>query len=390
MGLVSKISNIISAKTPNFHGTYAVFHIFMVICGLEFFDDDFMVGVFNSVRFLGPLGSILVAIWTCEIHMRRYIDDVDSTILSLSALISAGEILLKIMGMALKRKKGAQLIAKALNDRSYDDGPMERASFLKYHTMCRKLLCVTIFSYLFTALMIVSYPAIAGKLDEYMLPVGYSIPYISHKQQPWYTINYSIIIFHAAYLALAFIGLDGPFYIYLCYSTCKLEIIKNYVDQIGEPNNIEDQRKLIQKIVGIHADVLTYLKECSDFYHDIYLAQVFCSIAHICLSLFHIQLKFKNSSYGMLATNVVKMWIFCYCGELVVTKSDEVSKAMYDNRWYTLWHKQDLKAIQFMLANAQTTVGFSIGGFGILSYATFTVIMKTAYSCNAFLHNMMK
>lgn len=113
----------------------------------------------------------------------------------------------------------------------------------------------------------------------------------------------------------------------------------------------------------------------------------------------------------MLATNVAKMWIFCYCGELVVTKSNELSQAVYTNRWYELWSKKDLKAIQFTLANAQRNVGFSIGGFGFLSYVTFTQvseptffssfkkmasknffssqIMKTAYSCNAFLHNMM-
>lgn len=77
----------------------------------------------------------------------------------------------------------------------------------------------------------------------------------------------------------------------------------------------------------------------------------------------------------MLATNVAKMWIFCYCGELVVTKSNEVSVAMYSNHWYELWCKQDLKAVQFMLANAQLNVGFSIGGFGFLSYDMFSGVI---------------
>ncbi|XP_055530896.1 odorant receptor 63a-like [Wyeomyia smithii] len=326
----------------------------------------------------------------CSIHIIRYKDDTDSLILSLSALISGTEVVLKIAGMVLNRTKGARLIATALNDKSYDDGPMERFVFLKYHKMCRKFMLITFFSYPFTGIMLLSYPVIAGKLDEYMLPVGYSIPYISYKQEPWYAINYCMIIVQGVWLALAFIGLDGPFYIYLCYSTCKLEILKNYVDQIGKSDNIEDQRNLMRKIIAIHTDVLTFLKECSSYYQDIYLGQVLCSIGHICMSLFHIQLKFKNSSYGMLATNVVKMWIFCFCGELVVTKSNQLSTAMYNNRWYRLWRNQDLKAIQFILANTQTTVGFSVGGFGTLSYQTFTVIMKTAYSCNAFLHNMMK
>lgn len=77
----------------------------------------------------------------------------------------------------------------------------------------------------------------------------------------------------------------------------------------------------------------------------------------------------------MLATNVAKMWIFCYCGELVVTKANEVCEAMYANRWYRLWRKDDLRTVRFVLANTQQNVGFSIGGFRFLSYDAFTEVI---------------
>lgn len=76
----------------------------------------------------------------------------------------------------------------------------------------------------------------------------------------------------------------------------------------------------------------------------------------------------------MLATNVGKMWIFCYCGELVTTKCNEIPQAMYGSKWYNLWRSRDLKTIQFMLASSQKISGFSIGGFGFLSYNTFTKV----------------
>ncbi|XP_058832068.1 odorant receptor 94b-like [Topomyia yanbarensis] len=389
MGPISKISNILQATTPSYQETFDVFRMFMEICGLNFFDDNFAVGFINFTRFVVPPVSGLFSVVACIIHLIRYMGDVDSTILSLAAFFSACEVIVKICGMAYKRSKGLKLMSTVLDDRSYEDGPTEKAAFLKYHTLARTLMYITIVSYPFTALMLLSYPAVARKLNEYMLPVGYSIPFISHKQQPWYAINYCIIFVQMTWCALAFVGIDGPFYIYVCYSTCKLEILKSYIGKIGESENIKEQRNLLRKIIRIHTDVLKFSRDCSDFYQEIYLTQVLFSIAHICVSLFHIQLVLINSSYGMLLTNVAKMWIFCYCGELVVTKSNEVSEAMYNNQWYALWHKQDLKAVQFMLANAQRTVGFSIGGFGILSYTTFTEIMKTAYSCNAFLHNMM-
>nr|XP_029732158.1 odorant receptor 63a-like [Aedes albopictus] len=388
-GPLSWLSSFLQATTPNYQGTFAVFRVFMLICGVNFFDEDFMVGPVNQFRFLGPYLSGFYTVIACVLHLIRYLGDVDSTILSLAALFSAIEVMIKIGGMALKRKLGAKLINIILEDRSYEDGDLEWSVFLKYHTLARKLMYITIISYPFTALMLLSYPALAGKLDEHMLPVGYSIPFFDHKQQPWYVINYLIIVVQMSWCALAFIGTDGPFYLCVCYSTCKLEILQSYTAKIGETEDVEEQRRLMRKIIEIHTHVLEFTRDCSDFYKEIYLSQVLCSIAHICVSLFHIQLKLKNSSYGMLATNVAKMWIFCYCGELVVTKSNELSQAVYTNRWYELWSKKDLKAIQFTLANAQRNVGFSIGGFGFLSYVTFTQIMKTAYSCNAFLHNMM-
>ncbi|KFB46452.1 AGAP008114-PA-like protein [Anopheles sinensis] len=91
----------------------------------------------------------------------------------------------------------------------------------------------------------------------------------------------------------------------------------------------------------------------------------------------------------MLLTNVSKMWLFCYCGELVVSKSAEFCNGVYSNRWYQLWNRRHLRDVLFMLGNAQRNYGFSIGGFGYLSYQVFTVVMKTAYTCNAFLHRIM-
>ncbi|XP_055590977.1 uncharacterized protein LOC129743061 [Uranotaenia lowii] len=386
----SKIASFLRATTPDFRPTFTVFRVFMLICGVNFFDDDFMIGSFNMVRFLGPYLAGYGTVLACLIHLVRYYGDVDSTILSLSALFSALEVLIKIGGMAVRRRKGAELIDTILNDHSYLEGDIEKNAFLKYHTLARTLMYITIVSYPFTALMLLSYPAIAGKLDEYMLPVGYSIPFISHKQHPWYLIDYSIIIVQMSWCALAFVGIDGPFYIYVSYSTCKMEILKSYIEKIGQSENVEEQQDLLRKIIGMHNHVLQFLRDCSDYYKEIYLTQVMFSICHICVSLFHIQLKLKNSSYGMLITNVAKMWLFCYCGELVVTKSNEVSQAMYaGNSWYAMWRKPDLKAVQFMLANSQLNVGFSIGGIEFLSYEMFTQVMKTAYSANAFLHKMM-
>uniref|UniRef100_A0A182LVY4 Odorant receptor n=1 Tax=Anopheles culicifacies TaxID=139723 RepID=A0A182LVY4_9DIPT len=374
----------------NYNRIYDVFHWFLNITLLRIFDDDFLVAPIPTTMFHFYLGEIVISLTAIVMHAVSYRKDMDAVILSVSAFVSAFEVFLKINGMVYRRKEIRQMIRTVLNDRSYLNGPLEATICVKYQRLARKLLLITIVSYLTAAIMLLIYPLLTGGIAERILPVGYSIPLVDYHNSPWYQINYLLQIVQANWVALVFIGLDGPFYLFVCYSASQLEILIVYLRQIGEsPDNVEEQRRLIRKVYDMHTRLSEFLARCSKIYREVYLMQVLCSIAHICVSLFHIQLKFKNGSYGLLLTNINKMWLFCYCGELVVSKSSDFSSGVYGNQWYQLWNRRDLQDVLFMLRNAQRNYGFSVGGFGFLSFATFTAVMKTAYSCNAFLHRVM-
>uniref|UniRef100_A0A182W739 Uncharacterized protein n=1 Tax=Anopheles minimus TaxID=112268 RepID=A0A182W739_9DIPT len=374
----------------NYNRIYDVFHWFLKITLLRIFDDDFLVALIPTTMFQFYESEIIISLFVIVVHAVSYRKDIDTVILSVSAFVSAFEVLLKINGMVYRRKEIAQMIRTVLNDRSYLNGPVEATISKKYQRLARKLLFITILSYLSAAIMLLIYPLLTGGIEERILPVGYSIPLVDYHNSPWYQINYLLQIVQANWVALVFIGLDGPFYLFVCYSASQLEMLIVYLRQIGEsPDNVVEQRRLIRKVFDMHTRLSKFLASCSNIYREVYLMQVLCSIVHICVSLFHIQLKFKNGSYGMLLTNINKVWLFCYCGQLVVSKSADFSTAVYSNQWYQLWNRRDLQDMLFMLRNAQRNYGFSVGGFGFLSFATFTAIMKTAYSCNAFLHRVM-
>ncbi|XP_049283918.1 odorant receptor 4-like [Anopheles funestus] len=374
----------------NYNRIYDVFHWFLKITLLRIFDDDFLVAPIPTMVFHFYTSEIVICLVFVLLHALSYRNDLDAVILSVSAFVSAFELFLKINGMVYRRKEITQMIRTVLNDRSYLNGPMEAAICAKYQRLARKLLFITIVSYISTAIMLLIYPLLVGGIGERILPVGFSLPLVDYHKNPWYLINFVLQIVQVNWVALVFIGLDGPFYLFVCYSASQLEILIVYLRQIGEnPDNVADQRRLIRKVFDIHSGLSKFLASCSKIYREVYLMQVLCSIVHICVSLFHIQIKFKNGSYGMLLTNVNKVWLFCYCGELVVSKAADFSTAVYANQWYQLWNRRDLQDVLFMLRNAQRNYGFSVGGFGFLSFATFTAIMKTAYSCNAFLHRVM-
>ncbi|XP_050072262.1 odorant receptor 30a-like [Anopheles maculipalpis] len=369
---------------------YEVFHWFLRITLLRIFDDDFLATPITTALFQFYVSEIVISLGAVAMHIVRYRTDLDTVILSVSAFAAALEVFLKLNGMVYRRKEIRQMIGTVLNDRSYLNGSLEAAICGKYMRLARKLLFITILSYLTTATMLLIYPILSGGLRERILPVGFSIPFVDYRKDPWYMLNYVLQIVQVNWVALVFVGLDGPFYLFVCYSASQLEILIVYLRQIGQsPDDVEEQRRLIRKVYAMHTELSKFLSKCSYIYREVYLMQVLCSITHICVSLFHIQLKLKNGSYGMLLTNVNKMWLFCYCGELVVSKAADFSTAVYTNQWYQLWNRPDLQDVLFMLQNAQRNYGFSVGGFGFLSFALFTAVMKTAYSCNAFLHRVM-
>ncbi|XP_052899534.1 odorant receptor 4-like [Anopheles moucheti] len=374
----------------NYKRIYDVFHWCLSVILLRIFDDDFLVAPIPTAIFRFYQSEVALCLVIIVMHAVSYRNDLDAVILSVSAFVSVFEMFIKLNGMAYRRKQIAQMIRTVLNDRSHLNGPMEARICEKYQRLARKLLFITILSYLTTCIMLLSYPVLVGGIQERILPVGFSIPLVDYHKHPWYLINYLIQIVQGSWVALVFIGLDGPFYLFVCYSASQLEILIEYVRRIGEcPDDAEEQRRLIRKVFELHTDLSKFLARCSSIYREVYLIQILCSIVHICVSLFHIQIKFINGSYGMLLTNVNKVWLFCYCGELVVSKAADFSTGVYTNQWYQLWNRRDLQDMLFMLQNAQRNYGFSVGGFGFLSFATFTAVMKTAYSCNAFLHRVM-
>ncbi|XP_058056571.1 odorant receptor 63a-like [Anopheles bellator] len=240
-------------------------------------------------------------------------------------------------------------------------------------------------------LMLIFYPVAAGLVKEQVLPVGCSIPFFDYTQHPWYIINYIMNAALIVLIALMFAGLDGPFYLFVCHSAAQLEILILYASRIGEnPDNPDEQRRIVRKMFDIHTRMSDFSSKCSRIFQDIFLSQTICSTIHICVSLFHVQFNSKSNSFGMALTNVCKMWLFCYGGEFIKTKANAFNNALYASRWYRQWVRRDLADILFMMANAQRNYGFSVGGFRYLSYETFTEIMKTAYTCNAFLQQVFK
>lgn len=78
----------------------------------------------------------------------------------------------------------------------------------------------------------------------------------------------------------------------------------------------------------------------------------------------------------MCITQLIKLFIYCYGGERVITKGNEVAQHIYCSKWYGIQNMQNQKLILFMLAKAQRNIGYTIGEFENLSMMVYAEVFQ--------------
>ncbi|XP_050094985.1 uncharacterized protein LOC126577412 [Anopheles aquasalis] len=391
MEYITKLRTAFAPRESSYHQANGMVRALQTITLMRFLDKDFLVSKSSRVLLCSHEINAFIILGAITVNAIQRRSNVDVVVSSALCVLSVMEIFYKLNRLIYLRKSIARMLELVLNDRTHLQGTMEEMVCQKYHRLARKLVWYTIIQYMLAGASIVVFPGHLHELDRKEPPLGITLPFVDNNQLSWYLVNYimqSIVIF---IIALMFAGLDGPFYIFIAYSAAQLEILINYSQCIGEcSNSEEDNRRIIRKIFGVHTRLSSFLGKCSDLYRTIYLVQVVSSVLLICVALFHVQYNPSRShSYGLVCTSVFKMWMFCYTGQLIVSKADEFNIAVTANRWYALGNRRDLRDVLFLQLNAQRHYGFSIGGFGYLCFETFTKIMKTAYSFYAFLQQVM-
>ena len=91
----------------------------------------------------------------------------------------------------------------------------------------------------------------------------------------------------------------------------------------------------------------------------------------------------------VLVASVIQYFIYCYFGELILTKGVDVSKALYSSKWYEIRNIADRKVILFILINAQKHLGYYAGGVRALGMEVFAEVSKTSYSICMFLKKVV-
>lgn len=103
-------------------------------------------------------------------------------------------------------------------------------------------------------------------------------------------------------------------------------------------------------------------------------------------------LSFQNplsNTYLLVQAVFFQMFLYCFAGEMVVSKATEANNALYCSQWYNVQSIKMRRTLLLMIVGTQARFGFSVGGFQDLSLALYAQVVKSTYSFYAFITNTM-
>nr|QJX74286.1 odorant receptor 6 [Ceracris kiangsu] len=159
-------------------------------------------------------------------------------------------------------------------------------------------------------------------------------------------------------------------------------------DQCSEP---ELYRELVACIKH-HQNIIAYVGVLQQVLSPVALAQFMCSMLIICLSGFGIAISndfgtlFRYSVYFTAAA--IQLLLFCWYGEVLITKSERVSEAAMGCGWTEARGRRFTSSALLIMTRAQRPLALTGGKFYVVSLKTFVQLLNASYSFFAVLRQL--
>ncbi|KAJ3663552.1 hypothetical protein Zmor_007803 [Zophobas morio] len=206
---------------------------------------------------------------------------------------------------------------------------------------------------------------------------------------PFYEITYVHQVLTYTYIGFTHINIDTLIAAFNMYISCQFDILCDNLRDLHFSDNVKDN---LAKCIKHHWLILSFAKKESQFLKSIILLQFFISVIIMGITLFQITIVAPFSveflflvSYEMAV--VAQIFIYCWFGNEVQVKSNNVSFAIYESKWPE-FSKKIQKNIWFFMFRSQTPLRMSALNVFYLSLESFMAILKTSWSYFALLQQV--
>nr|XP_037872458.1 odorant receptor 67c isoform X2 [Bombyx mori] len=169
-----------------------------------------------------------------------------------------------------------------------------------------------------------------------------------------------------------------------------LGMLSKDTERLSAEQEIKEQQQELAEIVKRHHALIRLSKDVEDMYSFSLLVNFLNSSIFICFCGFCsvVVEKWNETAYkSFLVTTLSQIWFLCWYGQKLLDSSEGVSDALYKCGWYNA-SKKVKTSILIMLHRSQKGVSVTTFGFSVISLASYSKIMKTAWSYFTLLLNI--
>uniref|UniRef100_T1H891 Odorant receptor n=1 Tax=Rhodnius prolixus TaxID=13249 RepID=T1H891_RHOPR len=183
-----------------------------------------------------------------------------------------------------------------------------------------------------------------------------------------------IIIFTFGYMT--FTGL-------IIHISSQIIILSKDMRNISAKANVK-QKEMLKNFIRHHQIILRLVKSTNNVLGNVLFLEIILSSMQTCLVAFNCFQRPLNDPKQaffvpfLLCTTILPASI-CWCGQLLMTKSDDLINAIYDCEWYAMPPKirRDILMIQIQASNSMT---LNARNTFVMAMPTFLKTLQTAYS----------
>nr|QHN69166.1 odorant receptor 35 [Sirex nitobei] len=188
-------------------------------------------------------------------------------------------------------------------------------------------------------------------------------------------------------------GVDGILVIFIYHLYGQLEILKrkliNLLTFYKANKSIISQHsfnKQLGQLIQRHLQLIHFASVVEETFNFMILGQLFVSSLIMCVLGFRIIMTVEDSDLAILVQFILfqismttEIFIYCYCGEKIISQSQSVSYAVYETEWFDC-PAQVAKMLLVLMIRTKQSLCITAGKLYVMNLENFTSILKTSLS----------
>ncbi|XP_032669920.1 odorant receptor 4-like [Odontomachus brunneus] len=207
------------------------------------------------------------------------------------------------------------------------------------------------------------------------------------EQSPFYELLVVLLFLNGVLTACTVGAINGLIFSLVFHVSGQIDIIYHELKTMSVKVSYNGSAEFtIQMLVEKHNKVIEFANNVDKLYSFITFLQVFPNTSVICLlAVIAITSIYSENDVGLVQSGLAyiaitaEIFIYCFIGEYLGTKSRSLADAGYDSLWYNMSPSYS-KNILFIIMRSQKQLTITAGGLMNLSLEVFTSIMKTSAS----------